>query len=87
MLWWQIFLLGSTYWPSLFYYGINKEINIYGLCFLQLLTSVMELYKLNFHPTVSQQVSFPEKLLLSYFTLNFLQISLQYWIAKQNICP
>lgn len=33
--------------------------------------SVMELYKLNSDPTVSQQVSFPEKLLLSYFTLNF----------------
>lgn len=41
--------------------------------------SVMELYKLNSDPTVSQQVSFPEKLLLSYFTLNFFQISVQCW--------
>lgn len=40
-------------------------------------TFFMELYKLNSDHMVSQQLSFHEKLLLTYYTLNFFQISIQ----------
>lgn len=40
-------------------------------------TFFMELYKLNSDHMVSQQLSFHEKLLLTYYTLNFFQISTQ----------